>query len=136
MDIIAYRQSDTVWLCEIKDFRIGAKNRDKLPLEQEIAQKARDSLAGLVSAKFHANDSKERQFAKQALACEHICIVLHIEQPSRRIYDLSDLQDKLRRLLKAIDPHVLVVDKSLLDNKPVYSNKLSWKVLNANRNCN
>lgn len=120
VDVIAYCKSrETVWLCEIKDFRKGDRSPDKPPLEQEIAQKVRDSLAGLVSAKFLANDKKERSFACNALACRRIRVVVHIEQPKglKQIYDLSDLKDKFRRLLKAIDPHPLVVNQDLLDKQ-------------------
>lgn len=127
VDIIAYRKSkDMLWLCEVKDFRTGTRNPDKPPLEQEIAQKVRDSLAGLVSAKFCANDEEERSFACNALACEQIRVVLHIEQPNgkKQIYNLSDLKDQLKRLLKAIDPHPLVIDQKLLNQDKV----IPWQI--------
>lgn len=127
VDIIAHN-NQKAWLCEIKDFRTGIRSPDKPPLEQEIAQKVRDSLAGLVSAKFCANDSTERNFAHDVLQCHQIHIILHIEQPSnKQIYDLSDLRDKLKRLLKAIDPHVLVMNQNTLSH---YKNKVSWQVSN------
>ena len=110
IDFIAIEANQTLWLCEIKDFRIGQRNLEKLPLEQEIALKVKDTLAGIVSAKFKANNPIEKNFAEESLKCKNIRIVLHIEQPDgiRQIYNLSDLKDKLKRLLKAIDPHVVI----------------------------
>jgi cysteine--tRNA ligase len=109
VDFIAFEEKEsTLWLCEIKDFRMGTRSRDKLPLEKEIAQKVRDTLAGIVSAKFRANDPDEKKFAENSLKCKNIRVILHIEQSSemRQIYDLKDLRDKLRKLLRAVDPHV------------------------------
>lgn len=110
VDFIAYENS-IAWLCEIKDFRQGRRNPEKIPLYNEIAIKVRDSLAGLVSAKLQASDDDEKNFAKEVLKCKKINIIFHIEQSSL-IYNLSDLQDKLRQLLKAIDPHVKVMNKT------------------------
>ena len=45
VDILAFEENQNCcWLCEVKDFRINGRNPDKLPLEQEIAQKVRDTL--------------------------------------------------------------------------------------------
>lgn len=124
VDIIAHN-SQITWLCEVKDFRQGRREPNKPPLEMEIAQKVRDSLAGLVSAQFYANDPTERQFAKDVLNCQSIRVVLHIEQLTGRqqIYHLPDLQDKLKKLLKAIDPHVLVLSQEKLPHP-----KIAWEV--------
>lgn len=121
VDIIAHDYQIT-WLCEVKDFRQGNRDPSKPPLEIEIAQKVRDSLAGLVSAQFYANNPTEQQFAKDVLHCQSIRVVLHIEQATerRQIYHLPDLQDKLRKLLKAIDPHVLVLNKDMPHPKIVW----------------
>ena len=124
VDILAFEENQNCcWLCEVKDFRIIGRNPDKLPLEQEIAQKVRDTLAGIVSAKFCANNINEKDFAAALLTCRNIRVVIHIEQPQgqNQIYDLSDLKDKLNKLLKAIDPHVLV---TTLKNHA----KVSWTV--------
>lgn len=124
VDIIAHNNK-TVWLCEVKDFRQGNRNPSKPPLVDEVAQKVRDSLAGLVSAQFQANKQHERQFAKDVLNCQNMRVVLHIEQASgtRQIYDLADLKDKLKKLLKAIAPHVLILDKEQV------SSQIVWKVI-------
>lgn len=46
--------------------------------------------------------------------------VLHLEQPAKasklfpRVFDLADVQQKLRQLIKPLDPHPLVVDMDRL----------------------
>jgi identified by metaGeneAnnotator len=112
VDFIVYN-SDKAWFCEIKDFRQNDRNKEKIPLCDEIALKVRDTLAGLVSAKLRANNTEEKNFAKEVLTRSTINIILHIEQPNNSpYYNLSDLKDKLRQLLKAIDPHVKVMNRT------------------------
>lgn len=121
IDFLALEEThQTLWLCEIKDFRSTTRNPAKPPLEHEIAQKVRDTLAGIVSAKFQANNHDEKNFAEKALKCRNIRVVLHIEQPerTRQIYNPSDLQDKLKTLLKAIDPRVAITTISKQSNVP------------------
>lgn len=87
VDIIALHES-TLWLIEIKDYyRLGLEPNaqsidEKLSdLPYLIARKIRDSLAGLVSAKFKAAKQEEKDFSRLALDCNEIKIVLHIEMP-------------------------------------------------------
>ena len=88
VDIIALHES-TLWLIEIKDyyqleFEPNSQSIDEKlsDLPYLIARKIRDSLAGLVSAKFKAEKQEEKDFAHSALNCNEIKIVLHIEMPS------------------------------------------------------
>lgn len=112
VDIIVCDKKD-LWLIEIKDFRIGNRNPDKLPLEQELSQKVRDSLAGIFGAKFYAHtDNDEKQKFDVMNACKVLYFVLHIEQPKHKmIYDIADIQQKLKGLLKAINPKIMIVNK-------------------------
>ena len=59
-------------------------------------------------------------------------MVLHLETSSSPNYglfyppkQLADLKQELRRVLKPIDPHLLVVDKDHLDRNQW---KIQWKV--------
>lgn len=109
VDIIALHES-TLWLIEIKDYyRLGlepnAQSIDKKlsDLPYLIARKIRDSLAGLVSAKFKAEKQEEKDFSRLALDCNEIKIVLHIEMPSIRskLYpSSSDLANLLKDKFK------------------------------------
>ena len=88
VDIIALHES-TLWLIEIKDyyqleFEPNSQSIDEKlsDLPYLIARKIRDSLAGLVYAKFKAEKQEEKDFAHSALNCNEIKIVLHIEMPS------------------------------------------------------
>lgn len=109
VDIIALHES-TLWLIEIKDYyRLGLEPNaqsidEKLSdLPYLIARKIRDSLAGLVSAKFKAEKQEEKDFSRLALDCNEIKIVLHIEMPSIRskLYpSSSDLANLLKDKFK------------------------------------
>lgn len=109
VDIIALHES-TLWLIEIKDYyRLGLEPNaqsidEKLSdLPYLIARKIRDSLAGLVSAKFKAAKQEEKDFSRLALDCNEIKIVLHIEMPSIRskLYpSSSDLANLLKDKFK------------------------------------
>lgn len=109
VDIIALHES-TLWLIEIKDYyRLGLEPNaqsidEKLSdLPYLIARKIRDSLVGLVSAKFKAEKQEEKDFSRLALDCNEIKIVLHIEMPSIRskLYpSSSDLANLLKDKFK------------------------------------
>ena len=97
VDIIALHES-TLWLIEIKDYyqlesKPNAQSIDEKlsDLPYLIARKVRDSLAGLVSAKFKAEKQEEKDFAHLALNCNEIKIVLHIEMPSKSKLSPSSL---------------------------------------------
>lgn len=116
---LVYADGKVAWLIEIKDFR-QHKRTKVIDLPNEIAIKVRDTVAGLVSARFHATDAEEKRCAKELLRSSKIRIVCHIEQPAKhsrlfpRAINPSDLAFKLRTLIKAIDPHPAVVDRHTL----------------------
>jgi hypothetical protein len=125
VDFIAIANRE-VWLIEVKDFRSVKRREKELPLWDEIAIKVRDTLAGLVAAKF--SDSHDQQtFANNALNASRIKVVLHLEQPSThsklfpRIFDRADVLQKLKQLIKPIDAHPLVIESSEM-------NGVSWTV--------
>ncbi len=115
VDIVA-TDGRSVWLLEIKDYRTSPR-RKSLELGDEIARKVRDTLAGLTAAAANALDESERDLARRAIcATAKIRIVVHLEQvrhPSRllqKVEVFADLTQKLRQLLKSVDPHPMVVD--------------------------
>lgn len=116
VDLIAYHANQG-WLIEVKDYRQHSRTKP-IDLADEIAIKVRDTLAGLVAASMQANLAQERQFARALLSTTNIRIVCHIEQPAKisrlrpRAIEPDKLQQKLRTLLKAIDPHPIVVDQT------------------------
>jgi hypothetical protein len=103
------------WLIEVKDYRQHPRTKVQ-DLSDEIAIKVRDSLAGLAAAQIRANETNEKQFARKMLRAENVRVVCHVEQPVKasrlrpRAIEFDDLKDKLRRRLKAIDPHPMVMD--------------------------
>lgn len=116
VDLLCILQ-DTAWLIEVRDYRLHPR-RKAVDLAEEIAIKVRDTLAGLVAARFRANEQEERTFAENVLKANSLRVVFHIEQPTKtsRLRPLAIEPDKLkmrlRGLLKAIDPHPIVIDKN------------------------
>lgn len=109
------RDGDVTWLIEVKDFRQHRRVKT-VDLPDEIALKVRDTIAGLVSAKFYANELSEKTCADRLLRSKKIRVVCHIEQPAKhsklfpRAIEPMDLKLKLKTLIKAIDAHLAVVD--------------------------
>ncbi len=59
--------------------------------------------------------------AVAALRCRRLRVVLHLEQPAKRLklfpraIEAADVNQRLKQPIKAIDPHPLVMDKTHLD---------------------
>ena len=115
MDILALPPNGNVlWMVEAKDYRRNRRDPNKGPLPMEVAKKARDTLAGILAASANANNT-EHAFAHRAAKANKIRVVLHLEQPTKRsklfpwMVDPADVRQKLKQLLKAIDPHIVVM---------------------------
>ncbi|HRH16240.1 MAG TPA: hypothetical protein PKV17_01150 [Aquabacterium sp.] len=116
---IVYASTNTAWLIEVKDYRRHQRTK-ALDLADEIGFKVRDTLAGLISASTLANDTDERRVAQALLEKRQWRVVLHLEiPPSRsrlwpRAIEPDKVQQKLKTLVRAIDPHPTVVSQSSL----------------------
>lgn len=123
IDMLAIEPQGCCWLLEVKDYRRHRRTKT-INLAEEVARKVRDTLAGLVSAQFHANDAGEMAAARRALRSKGIRVVLHLEQPTKpsrlfpRAIDPADIRQRLRQLIKAIDPHPLVVETTRMGRIP------------------
>jgi hypothetical protein len=99
-------------------------------LPEEVAAKDRDTLAALVTARIRANDDGERNVADASTRANSIRVVLHLELAPHRSklfaskLDHANIQQRLRQLVKAIDPHSLTVDRS-------QPNRVPWNVRNS-----
>jgi hypothetical protein len=121
VDILALPpESDgTLWLIEVKDYRHSRRQKE-ISIFDEMAQKVRDTLAGLLAASVNASVDEEKQFARKCCRRRRLRVVLHLEQPAPasrlfpRPFDPANVQLKLRTLLKGVDPHPRVVDRGLL----------------------
>ncbi len=117
IDVLAIEPGVCFWKIEVKDYRRYPRTKPT-HLAHEIAYKIRDSLAALVAAKVNANDAGEKAMAEAALKCPRLRVVLHLEQPAKhsklfpRAIKPADIQQRLKQLLKAIDPHPLVIEMS------------------------
>jgi hypothetical protein len=114
VDCLAMDPKAVCWLLEIKDYRQHPRTKT-IDIVEEIAIKIVDTLAGVLAARFNANDENERSFAESVLKSSRIRVAFHLEQPAAhsklfpRRYELPNIQQKLRQLVKAIDPHPKVV---------------------------
>jgi hypothetical protein len=123
IDVLALEGVECCWLLEVKDYRKHVRTKT-IDLAEEVAEKARDTLAGLVGAQFRANDDEEKNAARQALRAKNLQVVLHLEQPAKhsklfpRAIDPAAVQQRLKQLLKAIDPHPRVVEKARMAGIP------------------
>jgi len=108
-------EAATLWLIELKDYRRHRRTK-RISLQEEIAVKVRDSLAGLFAAAKHHADHAHAAEARRSLAARRIRVVLHLEQPEQtsklfpRRYAPADVQQKLKLLVRAIDPHPVVTE--------------------------
>jgi hypothetical protein len=121
IDILAIQPKECCWSIEVKDYRQNPRTKT-IELPEEIACKVRDSLAALVAASVNANDGDEKGMAIAALRCPRLRVVLHLEQPAKRsklfprAIEPSKVKQRLKQLLKAIDPHPLVLETSNMGN--------------------
>lgn len=115
VDVLAIEPGRCLWSIEVKDYRRHRRTK-AMDLADEVAQKVRDSLSALVAARANANEADEKGMADAALGCPRLRVVLHLEQPTKqsklfpRAIDPAKVQQRLRQIVKAIDPHPLVTE--------------------------
>lgn len=106
--------NDITWFIEVKDYRHPDTGLIKpSELAGIVAQKVRDSLAGLATARCNANNPQERTLSEAALKTKQIKIVLHMEQNHHAI-NPADILTKLKQQIKAVDAQPKVVNKKNL----------------------
>lgn len=117
VDILAAAPGGVSWFIEVKDYRQTRESSFEF-LADEVALKVRDTLACLVTAQIHASEAAHKDLARACVRGDLIRVVLHLEQPdprsrldSKRSRRASVLQ-RLKQLVKAVDPRPLVLDRS------------------------
>ncbi len=114
VDLAVLAANNCLWLVEVKDYRRNPRTKPSA-LADEFAEKVRDTLAGLAAGRVRASEA-ERQFARDALAAADVRLVLHVEQPAAhsklfpRAIDTAKVLQRLKQLVKAIDPRVKVAE--------------------------
>ena len=114
VDIVVYN-STTAWLIEVKDYRRHRRTKT-IDLADEVSKKVFDTLSGLAAARFQANDTNEKNMAKNMLNKNELRVALHLEQPKfnsklfPKAIDPADIKKKLKKQIKAIDPQPEVLD--------------------------
>lgn len=115
VDFLALDPGNCCWLIEVKDYRQQRRTKT-IALPDEIALKVRDTLAALLGATGGANDRDERSLARDAVRTFRFRVVLHLEQPAKhsklfpRAIDPADVLQRLKQLLRSVDPHPQVCE--------------------------
>lgn len=123
VDIVAIAPGPVAWLIEVKDYRQHQRTK-AMELADEAAVKVRDSLAMFSAASKNANDAGEKADASAIGSSSVIRVVLHVEQvqkPSRlfpRGIDPAKVEQRLRQLIKFVDPHPRVVESTSMRGVP------------------
>lgn len=126
VDIVGLESNECLWTIEVKDYRRRRRTKT-IDLADEVAAKVRDTLAGLAAAQTQAGDAAEQAAARRAMRCKRFRVVLHLEQPPQRsklfprAIDPARVRQRLRQLIKAVDPHPLVLETSRM-------NGVAWSV--------
>lgn len=115
LDFVAVeRPVRCLWALEVKDYRRATADPDVDVVATKVATKTRDTLAALVVARLAAT-GVEREVAREALVCERIRVVFHLELPaiiSRLVPPeaiAAAVQQKLRTQVRPIDADATVV---------------------------
>ena len=114
---------NAAWLIEVKDYSVYPRTKPT-DLPDEVAQKVRDTLAGLAAARKNADDPEEKDFARRALDKREWKVVLHMEQPpvQRQLLgptvERPDVARQSGRMLRAVDPRPKVLDRNGCDTVP------------------
>ncbi|MDE0508424.1 MAG: hypothetical protein OXI17_07285 [Gammaproteobacteria bacterium] len=126
MDIVAVEPIPsvrTLWMIEVKDFRIVTdppKPSNLSGLPQTVAKKAEDTLLGLADASRNTQVSSERQLSSQSQACGTTRIVLHLEPhppsgPRSALFPRgfpASVHQQMKQLVAHIDSNPLVLNCS------------------------
>ena len=122
VDIVCI-SDDSAWLIEVKDHRQHPRTK-LVDIDDELAGKARDTLAGLAAASANANNQDERALARRALRKRRWRVALHLEQPGAtsrlrpQPFDVANILSRIRnsRKLKAVDAHPVILARE--ENRP------------------
>jgi hypothetical protein len=123
VDLLAISPERTVFLIEVKDYRLHRRIKT-ISMADEVIKKVVDTLAAILPCKLNGDEASETIFSSRVLRGECLKVVLHLEQPVKhsklfpRAIDPADVQMKLRRQMKPIDAHPLVVEKSEMRGLP------------------
>lgn len=126
VDVLALDGNRCAWFIEAKDYRRHRRTKT-IDIAAEVAGKVRDSLAGLFTAHVNSVCEKERQMANSTFGARRFRVVLHLEQPAKhsklfpRAINPANVTQKLKQLIKPIDPHPLVLEINHMKD-------VAWKV--------
>lgn len=110
------------WLIEAKDYTRGHATTTAA-VADDVAQKVRDTLAGLAAARVHAVGDEKRH-ASEALSTARLRVIFHMELPPpaspqfAATLDQAAVLQQLRQRVRVIDPKLEVVDSGRINHLP------------------
>ena len=127
IDIAAISPDRTLWLIEVKDYRVYRRKKEQ-NIYDEIKQKVRDTLACVSVGAIQY----QSPFETRAAQCQKIRVVFHLEQPQKpskfypQIIDWANGTRKLKQELRVIDPHAVLCNMNSVPQQ-------KWKVIERRR---
>ena len=120
--VVVCHDASTAFFVEVKDYRLYPRRKPG-ELADEVAEKMLHTLGGMLAARTRAAIDIETKTAELVCRSAKLRAVLHLEQPPRpksmpATTISATLQLKLRQLLRAIDPHAVVVSQADSGNLP------------------
>jgi hypothetical protein len=88
----------------------------------------------MLPASVHASDGEEQDFSRAVLKSgpnKRLRVALHLEQPKQhsklfpRAIDPADVEQRLKRLLKPIDPHPVVTESARNGRTPWHTEPIA-----------
>jgi hypothetical protein len=106
VDLLAISPTHDLYLIEAKDYRLHRRMKPSR-IDQEVAQKVLHTLAAILPASVAQGCDEERDFARRALSCRRLLVVLHLEQHKKGtvrapVIALQNVQLGLRRRLQKV----------------------------------
>lgn len=127
IDLAAYDPSQrTLYLIESKDYRNHQRGKEISP-EREFFDKVIDTFTGIVPTMLCSCSASngESKLQRSVQDAKRLRLIYQFEQPAKhskmfpRVFNLDEMQRKLRQELKCFDPHVLVIEAAT-------QTKVSW----------
>ena len=124
VDVLANEPRNCCWLLEIKDYREHVRTKT-IDLAEEISSKGSGHPVRLSRGSILARTTKmKKNWARQGLRAKSLKVVLHLQQPSKnsklfpRAISAASVLQRLKQLIKAIDPHPRVVETNSMFDIP------------------
>jgi len=127
IDIAALGSDGTLWLIEVKDYRVHRRAK-KQSVYDELQKKVRDTLACMFFGAI-----KKCSFEVRASQCRRIKVVLHLEQREKRSKLHQPVNDRRNGTLKLKQAFRQFGLDAILCDQANIPNQCAWRVVERRR---